>query len=381
MKILFFDHVPVFSGGERSLFDVMLCLKERGWEMGLLLPRWGDLAEEAKKIGVEVRLISIPDFILRIKREEIGLYPRVLSSLSPIAKELRKAMKGYDILYTNSQKAHCLSVLVPEFPIIWHFRDILYGRARILMNMLSVVPRRIIAISQAVRRQFWLSAKVRIVYNAVELAGGYGENHKFRVIYDAVEPEATEKIEIIKGKKIGMVGQIAPWKGQHNFIEVMAKVLKKRKDVYGVVIGDVVFDKPENRKYKEMLLKRVKELGIDDRIIFTGYIKNPYPAMSSLDVLVHVPEEEEPFGRVLVEAMALKVPVVSHDIGGIKEVVGDAGFVLPYKDFDGMSEKILEIIENPSLREKLVEKGRKRWEENFRLKRLITQIEGVIKSI
>ena len=112
---------------------------------------------------------------------------------------------------------------------------------------------------------------------------------------------------------IGIVGNVRSWKGQKYFIEAFILLSQKYQNLYGLIIGgwsDLDLD------YLGALQKTIRESRLEKRILFLGY-RNDTPALLSvLDVFIHASIQPEPFGMVLLEAMASKVPVIATKFGG-----------------------------------------------------------------
>lgn len=114
---------------------------------------------------------------------------------------------------------------------------------------------------------------------------------------------------------------------------------------------------------RPQLVELARKLGVADRVEWLP----PVPAdgmaevLAGLDVLV-LPSRttrvwKEQFGRVLIEAMACKVPVVGSDSGAIPEVVGDAGLTFPEGDGDALAHCLRRLMDSPELRRELAERG------------------------
>jgi len=358
VKVLFFTHSNKLSGGERSLFDIIRWLN-RSMDVSLVIPGEGSLSEVVEKEGVRVYRIP-PSPVFNIKRGKIGIrdifYARELDRIAGFISSIINR-EGYNVLYTNSQKAHIIGALVKlrmrRVKLIWHFRDILEGKAGLLMNALSLIPDTIISISKAVDRQFL--RKTEVVYNAISL------------------PDRIKPAQLPGRFRIGCVGQIAEGKGQMNFIRVMEGI--EDDGVVGYILGGAIF---EEQEYLELLEKTIMERGLEKKIKILGWKDNVYDYFSGFDLLIHMPEKPEPFGRVIVEAMALGIPVIAHDIGAVKEVVGDAGIIVNFRDYDALKHRVKQLLTDKELYEDLRRKGKERYSEMFRIERLIEELKGII---
>ena len=178
-------------------------------------------------------------------------------------------------------------------------------------------------------------------------------------------------------KKLGIMGKFivftlrahVPKNGIKYLIKAAHTVLRKNPNVYFVIGGDG----PLRRE----LEKLADGLGISGNIVFTGYI--PYDELpyyyAASDIFV-IPSVIEAFGLVAVEAMACGKPVVGSNVGGIRDIIRDGqnGYLVEPKDPKSLADKIAFMLENPSLREKLGEEGRRTAERNFDIERRIDKI-------
>lgn len=169
------------------------------------------------------------------------------------------------------------------------------------------------------------------------------------------------KLPIEKNKfNIGYIGRFIEAKGIKYLIEAVSNI---KKDCKLILIGD--------GPNKKELKRQANYYKIEDRIKFVETIKlEEVPEyLNCLDVLVlpsyKTDEWEEFFGRVLVEAMACKVPVIGSDSGEIPNVIKDAGLIFPSHNSTELKKCILKVISNEEVRKEMVEKGYTRVQENY----------------
>ena len=176
---------------------------------------------------------------------------------------------------------------------------------------------------------------------------------------------------------IGMVGALAPWKGQHIFVQAAAEVVDRIPDVTFFLIGDVIYTTAGHHDYRRELERLVHQLGLEGRVIFTGFRKDIARVMANLDIVAHCSVEPEPFGRVIIEAMACGKPVIAARGGGVDEIIvdGDDGLLVPPGDARLLAEAILRLAGDPDRRARLGEAARRRVEEKFRIHDQVRQIE------
>lgn len=130
------------------------------------------------------------------------------------------------------------------------------------------------------------------------------------------------------------------------------------------------------------LKSRVHELGLAERFVFLGRRSDPWRIMAGSDVVV-VPSRLEAFGRSAAEAMALGIPVVGSDAGGIPEVVehGVTGLISPSGDSAALAAAVAELLENAELRTRMGEAGRRRVQENFTIERVCSNYIAIYEDL
>jgi glycosyltransferase involved in cell wall biosynthesis len=154
----------------------------------------------------------------------------------------------------------------------------------------------------------------------------------------------------------GILGMLLPWKGQVVFLKAAARVFKKIPDARAFVIGAAP---PREKEFERELRTLAQELGIADRVIFTGFRPDVPEMLQLLDVVAHASIDPEPFGRVIAEAMAMRRPVIATRAGGPTEIIDDGrtGFLVPPGDDEALADRLITLLENPSLAERIAEAG------------------------
>jgi glycosyltransferase involved in cell wall biosynthesis len=149
-----------------------------------------------------------------------------------------------------------------------------------------------------------------------------------------------------------MVARIAEWKGQHLFLEAAEIVSRSRPDVRFRLVGTAMFGE---EAYFDRLRGIAARPGLTTRVEFTGRVVDPVPHYDDFTVAVACSIEPEPFGQVLVEAMARGCAVVAPAEGGPAEVVTHEfdGLVVPPRDAPALAAAILRLLEEDGLRQML----------------------------
>ncbi len=384
-RILFLDHTAKLSGGERSLLLILEKLNRRRFTPFLVTLEDGPLLKSAQLLGAESISIPIPRMISERERSRTGFLFLLISlfALLPtviaIARFTRK--NRIDIIYTNSQKAHLIGIgagIAAGIPVFWHFRDILSeGILLRLMRYSGVLfAEHIIAISEAVASQFRICGrqheKVKVVYNALDIQDFEKQSRDISV-------DLRKEFGLPQDAKIAAsVGQIAEWKGQEYLLRAAKELVPDHSDLYFFIVGKPLF---REQGYYTLLQKLVRELGLDGKVLFTGFRSDIPAVMRNIDILVHTPVSPEPFGRVLIEAMVCNTPVIAFDVGAVREIVGGhTGIRIPPYDVSGLVRSITMLLEDDKRRSEIVRRARSSAKIRFDYPTLIRKIELLLGS-
>jgi glycosyltransferase involved in cell wall biosynthesis len=180
---------------------------------------------------------------------------------------------------------------------------------------------------------------------------------------------------------LASVSRLFAQKGQRELLQVVARVRERVPDVRLLVVGA---DTPEihGGSFTDELKALARDLGVGDRVIFTGERSDIPAIMAACDVFT-MPSFEEPFGLVYLEAMAMQRPVVSVDNGGTPEVVehGRSGLLSPYRDIEAMATNIVALHRDPELRARMGAYGRGRVLDYFNTQRLARDAGAAYEAV
>lgn len=206
---------------------------------------------------------------------------------------------------------------------------------------------------------------------------------KTEVLYLGSESiEMLTNDEIIKFKNeigfeknnfnIGMVGRINEAKGQHLLIKAIAVL--NTQDVHAYFVGHEM-----KEGYIDELKNLARELGVEDRIHFLGFLKNPNHFFQAVDVTV-IASKCETFGLVVIESMQVQTAVVGSNSGGIVEIIDNrkTGLLFDVGDSESLAFKIDEFMKNPSLLQELATAGKIKCEEHFSSKIQFIKLSKII---
>lgn len=161
------------------------------------------------------------------------------------------------------------------------------------------------------------------------------------------------------GPRIGTaIGQLEPLKGVDHLLRAFSRVVGSHPDAVCLIAGE--------GSQRGELKRLARSLGIADRVHLLGYLDDPAPFMAALDVYVS-PSLSEGLGTATAEALALGVPVVSTDVGGVRDVVsdGESGLLVPPGDATALADALERMLDDPALAGRLADFGAADARERF----------------
>jgi glycosyltransferase involved in cell wall biosynthesis len=372
MNVLYVNHTGVVSGGERSLLGLLAALPPEVTPR-LAAPR-GGLDEAAERLGVPTSAITGTAGSLRLHPLHT---PRTIAELSLAAAQVHGAARRHraQIVHANSIRAGIvlgLGRLAPAARVV-HVRDCLPPGplSSATMRLIAATATRVIANSHytaASVRALAPSARVEVLYNAVEL--DRWDPHRIDRAAARAGLGAAGRSTVL----LGVVAQLSPWKGQDTAIEALGLLRRAGIDAHLLLIGSAKFLASATRFDNEAYLARLHELadtaGLTERVSFLGEREDVPELVRALDVLL-LPSWEEPFGRALIEAMALAVPVIATSVGGPPEIIEDGreGFLLAPREPQAWADAIARLAGDRELAARMGAAGRQRVEQRFTAER------------
>ena len=181
-------------------------------------------------------------------------------------------------------------------------------------------------------------------------------------------------------KVFGIVGRIIRWKGHVEFLNAAFIILQALPEAKALIIGDF---SDGDAAYQNQIQKMIDDSGFGDRIIMTGYVKDVGSIYSIMDVCVHTSIEPEPFGLVIIEAMANSVPVIASDRGAPKEIITDGvnGYIvnpdLPRK----IADSAIRLLSDDELREKMAKSARQHVRQHYNEKDYAHAVENIYAKV
>jgi glycosyltransferase involved in cell wall biosynthesis len=394
MRIAFLNPSGQMGGAEHCLIDALAVLRQARptWELAVVLGEEGPLAACAREHGAEVHLLPFPAEVARLgdsgQSGAASLVSRMAFTAPSAVRyryQLRTLLQAINpnIIHTNGFKMHVLGALAktPGAALVWHIHDYISSRAMMARLMRRLAPRAdtIITNSRHVaedtRKVVGTVANIVPMLNVVDLDEFAPQGPALNL--DALSGLSPAPPGTVR---VGLLATLAWWKGHRLFLEGLAGV-DRNLPVRGYYIGGALY-KTQSQESLHELHRTAIELGVADRVGFTGVVSEPAAAMRALDIVVHTSTEPEPFGRVIVEAMACGRPVITTALGGAAEIVslGDMAVTIDARNPASLSSAITKLAADPAFRARLGSNGLSTARRHFGRERLARELPAVYEE-
>ncbi|MBN3892216.1 MAG: glycosyltransferase [Nostoc sp. JL31] len=358
------------GGGEMMLWDLVQQGRNAGVEWLVIFLEDGPMVEQVKSLGIDARVVESGR--LRQIHRFIGAVLRIAA----IARRERA-----DIIVNWMWITHIsggLAAMLAGLPAVWYQLEVPSDKTW-LVRLATLIPARaIITLSQdgkQAQAEIWPHRPTPLVYPGVAL-------DRFEPNALPTPEEARRKLGLpLHGPLIGIVGRLQRWKGMHVLVQAMPKILQKYPDAHCLVVGGKHDLEPD---YENFLKAEITALGLKDQVIMAGLQRNIPEWVQAMDVFVHA-SDNEPFGIVIIEAMALGKPVIAGSAGGPTEIITDGmnGLLTPYGDAEQLAIAILRYLDEQEFarsagiaaRERALDFSTQNYAQNF-----INAIRSVMPS-
>jgi glycosyltransferase involved in cell wall biosynthesis len=356
LDVVYLDHCAQLSGGEIALARLVASLRGPRLSCEVVLGEHG-LLEDLLAGSATVSVVALPASTGHLRRDMVSPgtpMRRVVWDTATYVVRLAAILRrrSPDLVVTNSLKAALyggVASRLARVPVVWHLRDriapdYLPRSAVVLVRLAArVLPRGIVANSRSTLATLRLPSGGRRPAFTAAVGDPFARSHT---------PPSRGDGPLV----VGMVGRLAPWKGQEIFLHAFARAFPSGPQ-RAIVVGGALFDEDAYAAYLPAL---AAELGLEERVEFAGHVVDVDSYYERMDVLVHASTVPEPFGQVIVEGMAAGIPVVAAAAGGPTEIVTDGvdGILYPPSDVDALAEVLRRLANDRDLRERI---GRAAW--------------------
>lgn len=378
--VLYLNLYGTIGGAERALLELLDELDRTRFTPVVVLGEDGPLAAELGARGIDTVVVPFPAPALhRIA------WPPTLVRLARAAGRIRRLART-----RHAQILHCGDVLGLLLLIAARSRG---TRLVYQLNYLGGLPRRwmlaclalpavdrILAVSARQPPRLGpapalLARRTRVVPPGIRAAA-----------FEGGDPRALRDILGVTGAAplVGLVARYDSWKGHHVFLQAAERMRSRRPDVRFVMVGGSLNggQLPHVERYRDAVLSRRKALGLEQTVAVLGHRPDVPVVLAGLNVLV-CPSEDEPFGMIVLEALAAGTPVVASDSGGPPEILEHerSGLLFRTGNADALGEAVLRLLDDPGLAPRLAAEGRRRVRSAFSSGRYARDVEAIYASL
>jgi glycosyltransferase involved in cell wall biosynthesis len=341
----------------------------------VIIPEKGMIEDSLRTRGVPYNILSVPNWTTGDQNPFLNYRrKRTAQLLLEVIGEYRKLIKHWsiDVIYSNSSVSPIgrMSAHLTHKPHIWHIRELLdldYSLQFIFPDWLTkkyiLTSNAVICNSYYVREHFFPKSnrKLHVVYNGIASTSKFDALNKRR-------EENLSKDEFV----FSIVGFLHPNKGQDVAIKAITELKKRGLPVRLIIAGG-------GGLFLDHCKMLAKELELEDVVEFTGYVPDPYEIYRRSSCLL-VCSEFEAMGRVTVEGMSARLPVIAKNSGGTPEIMvhGETGFL--YDNFDELVNYMEVMTKNPEKARKMGASGWEFAKDRFTIEKYSASIYQIIKS-
>jgi len=344
-RVVVLGHTAQLSGGELAMSRLLPALTDV--DAHVILGEDGPLVQLLWDRGVSVEVLPMLRRSRTMHKDEVrvriaAVAPVLLSGayVARVAHRLHQLQP--DLVHTNTLKAALYGGVASRLvgtPCLWHIRDRIDpdylppSAVRLVRQSVQILPSHVIANS-------------RTTLATLALSPGWGT-----VVPSPIDVRAAQPRIRREPLRVGMIGRIAPWKGQDLFLRAFARSFATGRET-AVVIGAPLFGE---EPFEKELHSLAYDLGLGGRVDFRGFRNDIAAELASLDVLVHASKTPEPFGQVVVEGMAAGLPVIAADAGGPAEIIspGVDGMLFEPGNVADLADHLCALSRSPDERRRL----------------------------
>jgi glycosyltransferase involved in cell wall biosynthesis len=379
-RVLFLNLYAALGGAENALLHLLGSLDRKRCTPLVVIGSHGPLVAEARLRGAEVRVVPFPaPSLWWLAAPWIALSElRAALAIRRIASET-----GTRVLHVSDVLGLLLALpaRLLGVRIVYQVNYLGGWPRRALLSLVAArAVERVLVFSNAQRdevraRTFGLADRIAVV------PPGLGAT--------AFETPARDQARAALGvpadrRAIGMLGRFDHSKGHGTFLAAAARLVETRADLEILVGGGPLNAEalPHVAACGDWIRSEIRRRGLEGRVRLLGWVPRAAELLAALDVLVY-PSEAEPFGMVVVEALAVGTPVVVADSGGPPEIVegGRCGLVFETGDAEALARQVERLLGDAELCQALADSGRTRARTAFTSERYARDLEAVYERV
>ncbi|MBX3062515.1 MAG: glycosyltransferase family 4 protein [Anaerolineae bacterium] len=365
------------GGGESLQLNLMRALDRSRFQPYLLTPHDGAFPQAAAALGVSTHTLPY--------RGTTTLFVPQLWERTPIVGKLRQFLKVQSI-HAVLTDYHSLPFIVPaaqalKIPVIWNAMGWWFPIYPWQRHFFEKQISKIIAITAAVKERL-LGTPPKLPPNSMEvlIPGVDTDVHQPHFESTAVR----DKLGITQDTPlVCMIARFQNVKGHEYFLEMAKHVLAQVPEARFAVAGENVFGVSKDEQYKQDILAMANsDALLRERVTYLGFWQDSREVIAAADVMV-CSSWFESLSMVALESMAMARPIVSTRVGGPSETIidGVTGYLVPPRNSRALAEKVVTLLCDPQLRQRVGTQAREHVVEHFSAARYAAAISEVVQQM
>src|SRR3989338_4449251 len=363
---LFVHGITEIGGAERELLVMLDRLPQRGYRPIVACQDRGPLVVELERRGIETRMAPMPPW------RKLFAYlnrPAAIRALHDVIAEVCEGLIHVNDIWWVPQTLRAVTGL-PAVPIVAHVRQEIEPPKvrRYELDQAGLVFPVSRQIQRSLERGGVRPERLQTLYSGLDMT---------RVMDQKSGLDARRRFGIpAEAPVLGTVANLFERKGYEVMIEALPMIVKASPAVHYLIVGS------GDAAYEARLRATGEILGLESRVHFAGFQESVYPCLAAMDLYVH-PALMEGFGIAVLEAMAIRKPVVATTTGGLPEIVqeGETGMLVPPGDADALAKAVSSLLQDPARCRQLGEAGRARVAAPFTVEAMMDGLVSGYESV
>lgn len=377
-KILYIVHDGQVYGSQQSLSLILHHIQDIVPIISIARP--GPLNDQLSSIaGITLLQHQRLQWVKHDRRswlQHLGDVFTLLVNLPKRVLALKRVIQTHHIqlVHTNSLVSleGALAAKLAGIPHIWHIRELFMlenpklhltlGRT-LTRWIISQFSDRVLCISKAVQAQFPKSPQYHLLYNALSS--------------QSIQPTPIENDR--PECCIGYAGRLSEGKRFHDLLDALALLRDQGQAPLPTLrVAGTFVDKP----YEARIHAQLQTLGLAEQVTFSGYINPLNNFLKTIDILV-IPSLNEPFGRVVIEAMAAGVPCIGADSGGIPEIIthNETGWLYTPKNPQALAQVLIAAMQDRTKRRQIQKNALRMVGERFTIEQQVNHLLRIYQEV
>jgi len=377
LNVLFITIYSGLGGGESIQVNLIRAMDRQRYCVHVLTPHDGDFPRRARELGAPVHHIPY--------RGTLRFFVPGHSAQFPIVGKIRALLRDQhiDVIMTDY---HSLPYCVPaaralNIPVLWNVMGWWFPLYPWQRAFFRTQVDKIVAITESVKER-WLGQPPALPREEIEVLIPGIDTDYFNPGMDRVA--IRERLGISESTPVvAMAARFQVNKGHHDFLEAAHRIAEAIPEVRFLVSGDNVFKVAKDDEYKRRILamKEVDPL-LRDRVTYLGFYPDVREIMTAADVMV-CSSHFESLSMVALESMAMERPIVSTAVGGPSETVvdGQTGYLVPPQDARVLADKVIALLNDPELRQRMGHAGRQHVLQDLSIKRYSEKLCAIFDNM